>query len=109
VTILCFEAHHADGRVWAIRHRGKWTRWRAVVIQGVTVDTDYRGPKARQPKAALAMWGPVQVIGDRRRGGIAVIQPALSARRSRRTLPRTRALGDIPTKARVSIAAPGAS
>jgi hypothetical protein len=69
MTILCFEAHHADGRVWALRHRGRWTRTRRVVVKAPTV-TVYRGKLARQPKAYLAF--PEPVVVNRGRGALIV-------------------------------------
>ena len=70
MTILCFEAHHADGRVWAVRHRGRWMRATRVSVQAPNV-TVYRGRKAPQPKAYLAFREPVKV--RRARGGIQVV------------------------------------
>jgi hypothetical protein len=60
VTILCFEAHRPDGRVWAIRHRGKWTRAARVIVNAPTY-TEYRGKDARQPKAFLRFSVPVKI------------------------------------------------
>ncbi len=60
MTILCFEAHHSDGRVWALRHRGKWTRNRRVIVKAPTV-TVYRGKTSRQPKAYLVFPEPVVI------------------------------------------------
>lgn len=60
MTILCFEAHHRDGRVWAIRHRNRWIRAKRVKVSADHV-TVYRGPEARQPRAYLAFLEPVKV------------------------------------------------
>lgn len=60
MTIVCFEAHAKDGRVWAIRHRGRWLRTAYVSVEAPT-ETVYRGKDARQPKAFLQCRGPVVV------------------------------------------------
>jgi hypothetical protein len=56
-TILCFEAHRADGRVWSVRHRGKWHATAELVCQ-VPIVSRYRGRMARQPKAYFEVIGP---------------------------------------------------
>lgn len=48
---VCFDAHQADGRVWAIRVGNRWHRTKAVWLYGTFV-TRYR-PQGAQPKAYL--------------------------------------------------------
>lgn len=60
--ILCFEAHRKDGRVWAVRQEGSWRLSREVDVL-VPMNTVYRGPSARQPKAYLEGFGVVR--GDK--------------------------------------------
>lgn len=62
--ILCFESHAEDGKVWAIRTKGKWIRVTHVLC-GVPVETVYRGSNARQPKAYLVGEGHV-IVGKER-------------------------------------------
>lgn len=61
-TILCFEAHAADGRVWSVRHQNRWQTCHAVRVLA-PVETVYRGRAARQPKAYLSCTVPVTVTG----------------------------------------------
>jgi hypothetical protein len=56
---LCFDAHAADGRVWAIRAGRMWLRAAVVETDGVEWATIYRGPRARQPRAYLRGTGYV--------------------------------------------------
>lgn len=49
---LCFEAHHEDGRVWAVRYGNRWHRTKAVHSM-IPWFTHYRGPQASQPRAYL--------------------------------------------------------
>lgn len=57
--VLCFEAHRADGKVWAIRQGRVWRLTKVVEVR-VPLSTVYRGPVARQPKAYLAGVGVVR-------------------------------------------------
>lgn len=75
-TLLCFEHHHPDGKVWALKHGGVWSRHRQIQSSGVTWQTVYLGREARQPKAYLVAVGPVRV--NRRTGRISA--PLVSAR-----------------------------
>ena len=72
MTILCFEAHVKDGRVWALRHRGRWTRAKPLVVTAPVVSV-YRGRKARQPKAYFACLVAVTVT---RRAGALIVRAA---------------------------------
>jgi len=72
MTILCFEAHAKDGRVWALRHRGRWMRARRLVVTAPVVSV-YRGPMARQPKAYFACLVAVKVV---RRAGALIVRAA---------------------------------
>ena len=49
-TILCFEAHAADGKVWSVRHQGRWQTCQSVRLLAPS-ETVYIGPNGRQPKA----------------------------------------------------------
>lgn len=66
---LCFEAHRADGRVWAVYFKRRW-RLAPLVNVMVPVRTVYCGPKARQPRAYLE--GHASAVT--RRGDLLVIQ-----------------------------------
>lgn len=57
--ILCFDAHSATGRVWAVRVGRTWRTTRDVRCT-VPLKTVYRGPSARQPRAYLAGVGRVR-------------------------------------------------
>ncbi len=72
-TLVCFEAHADDGYVWAVRHRGRWSRWRQVSITAPSVSV-YRGPTARQPRAYLQMTGAKLVEWPK--NGLVEIVPA---------------------------------
>ena len=50
---LCFDAHAADGLVWAVRAGRTWLRAAVVETDGIEWMTVYRGPRARQPRAYL--------------------------------------------------------
>lgn len=67
---LCFEADAPDGLVWALRVGRTWHRARAVWLEGVTLQTVYRGPRARQPRAYLTGFGRVHW-----RGHVAEVRP----------------------------------
>lgn len=72
MTILCFEAHARDGRVWAVRHKGRWMRARRLVVEAPT-ETVYRGREARQPKAYLRCLVPVKLA---RQAGAVIVRAA---------------------------------
>jgi len=61
--VLCFEAHRADGRVWAVR-QGRVGRLTKMVEVQVPTSTVYRGPTARQPKAYMYGVGVIRGDGD---------------------------------------------
>lgn len=67
---LCFEADAPDGLVWGLRIGRRWHRAAHLVIDGVTLETVYRGLDARQPRAYLTGRGRVWWSRD-----TAVIQP----------------------------------
>jgi hypothetical protein len=57
---VCFEAHRADGKVWAVQvGRGKWRFTHQVVLLG-EVSTKYYGRGAKQPKAVITGEGLVE-------------------------------------------------
>jgi len=60
--VLCFENHAKDGKVWALKTRGRWSRW-ATVRVSVPIDSTYRGKEARQPKAYFTGRGLVNRFG----------------------------------------------
>ncbi len=73
MTLLCFEAHRKDGKVWSIRHNGTWSHWARVVCE-VPMLTVYKGPKAKQPRAYLTpLWKKVSVKPSGPRSRMAVI------------------------------------
>lgn len=72
MTILCFEAHARDGRVWALRHRGKWTRAKQLICTA-PIYSVYKGKDARQPKAFFRCFGHVKVV---RREGALIVRAA---------------------------------
>lgn len=65
---ICFEQHAHDGRVWSVRFRGKWRTVKSVTIDArqAQIETVYRGPKARQPRAYLSVEAS-DVQGDHER------------------------------------------
>lgn len=62
--ILCFDAHRCDGLVWSVKQRNKWVSAKTVVVN-VPIQTVYRGPDARQPKAFMEGCGIIS--GDQTR------------------------------------------
>lgn len=60
--VLCFEAHRADGKVWAVRQGRVWRLTKLVSVH-VPLSTVYVGPAARQPKAYLCGTGVVRGNG----------------------------------------------
>lgn len=66
---LCFDAHRTDNQVWAIRHGNQWHRAKSVDAR-IPMQTVYRGPQAKQPKAYLV--GQAQRVTIN--GGEAIIQ-----------------------------------
>lgn len=53
---LCFEKHDPHKRgVWAVKFRGRWINGDSITTL-IPLQTKYRGPKARQPKAYLHGW-----------------------------------------------------
>ena len=56
---LCFDAHAADGLVWAVRAGRTWLRAAMVETDGMDWTTVYRGPTAPQPRAYLRGAGRV--------------------------------------------------
>lgn len=53
---LCFEKHDPRKRgVWAVKFDGRWFNGDAITSV-IPLQTTYRGPKARQPKAYLHGW-----------------------------------------------------
>jgi hypothetical protein len=77
VLKLCFEAHRPDGLVWSVWHGGRWHAAAQVIADGVLLETVYRGPAARQPKAYLTTRQRVAVD---RHGETLVIRPAVHSR-----------------------------
>lgn len=52
--VLCFEQHRTDGLVWALRFGRRWYVAAHVEFRDIpTMDTEYRGPTAKQPRAVL--------------------------------------------------------
>ena len=63
-VIVCIDRFDAkDGRIWAVRTRGKWFTARRVQI-GIAMETVFRGRDAMQPKAYLQGIGVVRAYGD---------------------------------------------
>ncbi len=54
--LLCFDNHATDGKVWAVRTKGVWRRFKTVRTN-VPMATVYRGREARQPRAFLTGFG----------------------------------------------------
>ncbi len=52
IVWICFEAHAADGQVWAVKARNRWMTAAHVQCLGVELQTVYR-PRGPEPKAYL--------------------------------------------------------
>ena len=55
---VCFDNHADDGLVWAVREGNRWHRAAEIDIQ-VPMQSVYRGPRARQPRAYFRAQGRV--------------------------------------------------
>ncbi len=60
---LCFDDHHADGKVAAILTNGHWT-CRARIECDVPIHSVYAGPTAKQPRFYFAGVGCVTIYAD---------------------------------------------
>lgn len=64
---LCFEKHDPQKRgVWAVKFMGRWINGDGITST-IPLQTKYRGPKARQPKAYFHGWASkvVKTSNDR--------------------------------------------
>lgn len=69
VCVLCYDHTTATGCVWAVRYGNqKWLQAQYVVIE-IPMETFYRGPKAKQPRAYLKGHGVVSQLPD---GGLKI-------------------------------------
>ena len=64
VLWVCFDNHAEDGCVWAVREGKRWHRAALIDIH-VPMQSVYRGPNARQPRAYFLARGQVTRSGDR--------------------------------------------
>jgi hypothetical protein len=62
VLWICFDNHADDGLVWAVREGNVWHRGATVNIHG-QLESVYRGPNARQPRAYFRAIGKVTKKG----------------------------------------------
>lgn len=68
IVWLSFDSHASDGQVWSIRAGRTWHRAADVRIH-IPMQTVYKGPQAKQPKAYLKGQGTCAI-----RQGVAVLQ-----------------------------------
>ncbi len=62
-VVLCVDRFDAkDGAIWAVRTGRRWLTAKTVHI-GIDMETVFKGPRARQPKAYLTGVGIVRQDG----------------------------------------------